>query len=699
MCEVSVVEARKHCKLIEKNLQKRPICFCVRFDAAPSDGSRSNNISNRKGFRGAQAFRTPADVVVPLGSSLESSTLRDLVADFMLRVLRRYPSLSKRTLDAFFINAEGTSVPAVRNTQQVRLLRLDVHVNAEDTLDNFFAPASTSGPTVYDVIAHWSPNAQPGAALEDGEGENEPGNNNNKEEEEDDDNACVDRLSEEVFPAPVIYPFTQRCPYTKLMPRDSRSGSTSSSVPTSKDAAGRAAAIASSMAEKEAARKVRRVLEVEERTSRKVITRDERSARNMIAEGEEEGRKQTLTVVRLMNADYVASCGVAPTAAYAVCRHYPVDTEPLVTYPSSAYKTELAERVEETAWLSHVFANTPTAGSALSAVKQQQQQRKKISKSAALSIQGNCTDLAETDGQRNGALDGECTPYEELIRHYVDVRRDLLLWERKTFRALTTEMRLILEKQKRLDGEIVRTAFLEELEKAGVLDFDSYVQHYDQHALIGERAETPDTEPSHIPDECEKRGGSDEGADGVTSLVFARPTKLPHDQRTLVDGDPAATGIAPTRAATPLTPKMPRERSPRSRLADDEHFRRALEESKARAKAALETISLIDMRWYEPISFKLAKHRVSLAESEERGAILEEEKKQWKKAVVHAREEGVELENNLLLAYSRLIEPVIQAEERDRAALDEQQERRMALLLSLFKHGRERLEMILPRLV
>ncbi|ORC93626.1 uncharacterized protein TM35_000015030 [Trypanosoma theileri] len=714
----------------EEKKQSSPICICVRFDANPID--TADNV-----FRGVRAFHSPSEVVVPLkGMLLEDITLDDLLTEFMSRAIRRFPRLSIRTVDSFYLNVEGLPMSIDRLSEQSPLIRLDVNMNGQDTLDNFFAPPLTTGPTVYDITAHWLSNI-PGAtnfsrnaaeesslsrvlvekkkkesdsainvAEEEGNNETENGNENGK---------CD--FAEETLPAPVVYPFTQRCTYAKLWPRTSES---SGEVLASMELATlRAAALTATLTEREAARKERCKLESEEQASRRLLMGDEREARRTIAEIEGEGREQVIRLLRLMPDD-VLPPGISPVSSPKCYRRYPMDTEPLFPPYSSSYKEELAQRVEETAWLSHVFASTPIVGSALVVAKESKKKNQKNDNrnninnigtgtasyasagNAAAATRGGLDAVSsEVDGKNvnKSEMDDEVedeysAAMEDLIQHYADVRRDLLLWERQTFRALTTEMLLILEKQKRLDEEILRTAFHEELEKGGVLDFDNYAVHYEQQHALTQKEKTPDTKPndtsqSNVTHQREtspvllESFGVYRGKE-MKEEDFKTEAKSVDTEKTGITGEPTIT-----------IPPRPRPRSPRSCLADDEKFHQAIEESKARAKAILETIALIDMRWHEPVSFKLAKHRFILTEKDERKVILADEKKEWTELVKFAKERGLDLESRELLSYLRLIEPVVNGEQAERDILNEQQERHIALLFSLYYRGVERIQALL----
>ncbi|KAH9577334.1 hypothetical protein LSM04_002914 [Trypanosoma melophagium] len=527
---VSFSETQTEQESHEEKRQSSPICICVRFDANPLD--TADNV-----FRGVQSFHSLSEVVVPLkGMLLEETTLGDLLTEFMSRVIRRFPRLSRRTVGAFYLNVEGLPMSVDRLSEQSPLMRLDVNVNGGDTLDNFLAPPLTTGPTVYNITAHWLPNIEVGtntgrnasevsSVLDMAVQKNKKTDSiNNAEEEEGKETENVKgRFSEANIPAPVIYPFTQRCTYTKLWPRICESND--NLIASMELAASRAAALTATLTEREAARKVRRKLESEELAARNVIMGDEQEARRTIVEIEEEGKEQMIRLMRLMPDDELQSDSMSENTPQRWNR-YPVDTEPLFTPPSSIFKQELAKRVEETAWLSHVFALTSIAGSGLGVAKEN---KKKNQKDNSKNIKGtgnttyaatNTTPVAAADGDGgsgglgtvfagtddanvsksespddnidNLVVDEYSAAMEDLIQHYADVRRHLLLWERQTFRALTTEMHLILEKQKRLDEEILRTAFHEELENGGVLDFNNYAIHYDQQHALTQKDKTPD---------------------------------------------------------------------------------------------------------------------------------------------------------------------------------------------------------------
>ncbi|RNF01784.1 uncharacterized protein Tco025E_08511 [Trypanosoma conorhini] len=630
-----------------------PFCFSIKFDADPAEVGDSV-------FRGAQAFRSPTEIAVPLQMPLKGAAVSDLLSSFMLRTFRRFPHLSTRTVEAFFIDADGNCLAPRVGLGHPHLLRLDACVNRDDTLDNFFTPVNKHGRNVYDVIAHWtSPNLAGTAAnnappakvktAEDGE------------EAPSDTAAATNTL-----PAPVIYPFTHRCTYARLLPRES--SSQLNAVPPNDEAEAPLPAVFVSIERRELARKVRRALEGKERVARDAIIGDERSYRAVIAEVEDEEREQTVALLRLMDVD-VPECGVKATSAPRQRTFR--DTEPLASLPSAPYMTELTQRAEETAWLSRVFAKTSISGPALAAAKEK----------------NNLGAFRQADTAYSAGLDGEMQmtieaskARQDLIQHYADVRCDLLLWERQSFRSLTMEMRNILAKQKQLDEEIVRRAFSEEIEKASVLEFGGYVHHYNHKHLRGELTETSDTEVNCISD-------APKDSNGVIPFVVPRPVSPPQAP---VFQEGAAMGA---KDAGSRTISVPGANYPHSVSAEDAYLREALERSKARAKAALDTIARIDMRYYEPVAFKLAKHRLSFDEKGVRNVLLAEEEEAWRKVSESYKEDEAELAANAYLALQRVFEPVVKAEEKARAALVEQQERHLALLLSLYHHGMERLEM------
>ncbi|RNF21463.1 hypothetical protein TcG_02811 [Trypanosoma cruzi] len=645
--------------------RKPTICFLVRFDAAPLEAADGV-------FRGAQAFRSPSEIVVPLKMALEEASLTDLQSDFMSRTFRRFPQLSNRTVEAFFVSAEEHFMASSTGLGRPYLLRLDACMNGDDTLDSFFTPVATNAPIVYEVIAHWAPEkltdtVSSHITLE------------GKEEEENGDALPSDTVLEDTIPAPVVYPFAHRCTYARLIPIQPETPVTDGS--TIDEVKAEAPPILNAMRRKEAARMARREMEFVEGTERRKLLEEEHSARGAVAELEEESRIQTVTLLRLMY-DEVPECGVNYIQSIAPRQRYPVDTLPLALFPSSVYMKGLSKCAEETARLSHVFATTGISGSAAAPTKHED--------TLVAPVPVDKLNTGKIQEETHEAI--PCSDSgEELVRHYADLRRDLLLWERTTFRALTTEMRRILEKQKKIDEEIVQRAFLEEVENASILDFDSYVHHYSHEHLLEGRSDTPDTVTNYIPGECK-------GSSHVASLVFKRPTELPKFptvQKEVETTVGAEVGATPTTSSLPgaigtPSPSLPRPRSPRSLLAEEKQFREALERSKTRAKAALEAIALVDRHWNEPVAFKLAKHRLLLDEKGSRNAILAEEMESWENYVKEVKKVEIGWVMKAISARKHLFGPVISEEEKFRADLDEQQERHFAMLLSLHYLGMER---------
>ncbi|RNC45926.1 hypothetical protein TcCL_NonESM04251 [Trypanosoma cruzi] len=276
----------------------------------------------------------------------------------------------------------------------------------------------------------------------------------------------------------------------------------------------------------------RREMEFVEGTERRKLLEEEHIARGAVAELEEESRIRTVTLLRLMYDD-VPECGVNYIQSLAPRQRYPVDTLPLAPFPSSVYMKGLSKCAEETARLSHVFATTGISGSAAAATKRED--------TLVTPVPADKLNTEKIQEETQEAIPCSDTG-EELVRHYADLRRDLLLWERTTFRALTTEMRRILEKQKEIDEEIVQGAFLEEVENASILDFDSYVHHYSHEHLLEGRSDTPDTVTNYIPGECK-------GSSHAASLVFKRPTespKFPAAQKEVETTVGAEVGATPT---------------------------------------------------------------------------------------------------------------------------------------------------------
>ncbi|ESL08132.1 hypothetical protein TRSC58_04171 [Trypanosoma rangeli SC58] len=641
--------------------QQSPFCFSVKFDADPAEVGE--NV-----FRGAHAFRSPAEVLVPLQMSLKGAAVSDLLSSFLFRTLRRFPHLSTRTVEAFFISAEGSCVGPPAGLGLPYLLRLDACMNRDDKLDNFFTPVTTHGRNVYEVIAHW--------ALPDLKNVTFNSTSLGKMKTDEDGEASPnDADLVNTLPAPVIYPFATRSTYARLPPRESSPEVNECSSTDGLEAPLPAVFVA--IEKREAARQARRFLEGEERGARDSILGDEHRDRAVIAEMEGESRQQALAVLRLMDVD-VPECGAKHAASPAPKQRRLLDTEPLALFPSSVYMKELTQHAEETAWLSYIFAKAPASGPALAAAKQKK----------------NLGGFPQADGV-NAAGDKKgihvtveaSKAWQKLIQHYADVRCDLLLWERQSFRSLTTEMRNILEKQKQLDAEIVRRAFFDEMEKASVLEFGSYVHHYDQGCLCEELSGTPDTTANCISD-----ASKDANSETSSAIVrYLKPLQSTVVQEGAVTITTATMDTSAKDTASPPLP-VPKSTSPRSMLADDEYFREALERSKACAKAALDTIALIDMRYYEPVSFKLAKHRLSFDEKEAREMVIAEEREGWQKLLLCFQQGEVELETNAHLAIQRVFEPVNTAEEEARTVLDMQQQRHLTLLLSLYHLGMKRLE-------
>ncbi|RNF11190.1 hypothetical protein TraAM80_01122 [Trypanosoma rangeli] len=665
MREVGAGECNEHERDQQRmgEQQQSPFCFSVKFDADPAEVGDSV-------FRGAHTFRSPAEVLVPLRMPLKAAAVSDLLSSFLFRTLCRFPHLSTRTVEAFFISAEGNYVTPRAGLGRPHLLRLDACMNRDDKLDNFFTPVTTHGRNVYEVIAHWaSPDLKDATSNSTSLGK--------MKADEDGEASSLDADLVNALPVPVIYPFASRCTYAKLPPREASPEVNECSSTDRLEAPLPAVFVV--LEKREAARKVRSVLEGEEGGARDSILGDERRDRAMIAEMEDEGRQQALAVLRLMGVD-VPECGAKHTASPAPKQRRFLDTEPLASFPSSVYMKKLAQRAEETAWLSYIFAKGPVSGPALAAAKGK--------KNLGTCPQPDGVNSAGVKGDIQVTIEASET-WQKLIQHYADVRCDLLLWERQSFRSLTTEMRNILEKQKQLDAEIVRRAFLDEMDRASVLEFGSYVHHYDQGCLCEELSGTPDTTANCISD-------ASKDANSETSSTIMRYLKSPQSP---VMQEGAVTITAATRdtsakdSASPPMP-VPRSTSSRSMLAEDAYFCEALERSKACAKAALDTIALIDMRYYEPVSFKLAKHRLSFDEKEARDVFIAEEGEGWKKLLLCFQQGEVELETNAYLALQRVFEPVNTAEEEARTALDVQQQRHMTLLLSLCHLGMRRLEMI-----
>ncbi|EKF39328.1 hypothetical protein MOQ_000446 [Trypanosoma cruzi marinkellei] len=645
--------------------QKSTICFLVKFDAAPLEGADGV-------FRGAQAFRSPSEIVVPLKMSLEEASLSDLKSDFISRAFRRFPHLSNRTVEAFFVSAEEYFMAPSISSSRPYLLRLDACINGDDTLDSFFTPVATNAPIVYEVIAHWSPenltDTASGHVTLEGE-----------EREENGDALPSGTALEDTLPAPVVYPFAHRCTHARLIPIQPETPITD--VPPIDKVTAELPPIFNAMKRKEAARMARRELESVERTERKTILEEERSARGAVAELEEEGRIQTVTLLRLMYDD-VPECGVNYIESLAPRQRYPVDTLPLASFPSEVYMQGLSKCAEETTWLSHVFATTGIYGSAAAA--------KKYKNTFVAPVPADNLNSEKIQEETKEAIPCSDTE-EELVRHYADVRRDLLLWERTTFRALTTEMRRILENQKKIDEEIVQRAFLEEVENASILDFDSYAHHYSNEHLLEGRGDTPDTVANYIPGKCKD-------SSHVAPLVFKRRTELPQfpaaekEVETTAGAELRTTPTNSSLTGAIGTPSLslPIPRSPRSVLAEEKRFREALERSKAHAMAALETISLVDKHWHEPVAFKLAKHRLLFDEKGARNAILAEEMEGWERHVNEVRKLEIDWGMKVIRKRNNLVDTITRNEENFRADLHEQQERHLAMLLSLHHLGMER---------
>ncbi|KAG8348077.1 hypothetical protein TRVL_01097 [Trypanosoma vivax] len=647
-----------------------PVSFCVVFDSDPS-----STVSDA--FRGVESFASPSQVVVHLVKSLFTTTFGELTAEIMSSIQRLHPDLTQHTTRALLFRAEGMSRSMEECSSHYPWLRIDTRINAKDILSNFFVPAPNNRPAMYDIVLQWAPFSRPGNSY----GSTAQGvyNFDFCSPGQQTCRGCPPALPDPLLPLPIIYPFTHRCVYTRLMPRADPKDDDGSC-----DAALDSASCSTSpkLTAWEAASRERGALADEESRARKTIEEIQRSVRMDLSEWEADERRRIVSFLRLIsgNDESIPLCGLLPECLITVPRAYPVDTVPLVNPRDSSDIMDLIQCSEETARLSHLFVKYHACGSAVAAARRKQQIIQNVGAdgtevgNAAVADMGSMEeeiDAIDETGQKLSAAE------EELMCHFFDVRRDLLMWERKEFRTLTARMRQFLQEQSALEQEATVRLIEEELASAGMLNCGAYGSNHEQ-TMLGSLAQSAKAHDGTITATCSLQGVTHAENDASfpipeTDGAAAAGANNPPS----ADPSPSVEINAETYHMIPASPH-PDAEPPSDRVS--------------LVQRALGVISRIESRWFVPLPVKQAQQRLEIEESSVRQKLVSEEEFYWEEIVDLARQDIIDTEERKLRAYCELIAPVVEMEQAGRDAICEHESRVLSLLMSLFYRSKEALE-------
>lgn len=365
-----------------------------------------------------------AQLCVPLRRHLSELTVTDLIREFTRRASQRYPTLlSKNEVEAFLMRrpaaeTDALDLPSLReaivqrseeltarnvfpsvslrkarfgateghpSTDEAHFTLIDARMNAEDSLDCFFAvPYSAQNCCEYDVVVKWGTPRAAAAPGSDGiansaEGlapretltaergrSTQPLTNHNGGQLNCSPVACqrLQPLPSFSGTASPVFPLVQRSTYVDLLLRKqkqrSRAVAPIQGLPEEEERLDSSASSFGSVEEvvvtehKQRLYDARLALCREELTSRHDITDAEATDRGVIDDLGGDSLRHVLTLEAL-RGDFTQNGKLASLLRQYHC--YPFDTIPLADHPSEAYKKKLQGAGNVTAALSFAYAD------------------------------------------------------------------------------------------------------------------------------------------------------------------------------------------------------------------------------------------------------------------------------------------------------------------------------------------------------